>query len=328
MKKILQVALTVIVILINGQSTATRFFYELSYKPNKDSAKLEKEMMVLDIDENKSLYQSYTNIQMDSIASIIIKEASNKGFPDFKRIGNRRTRFTHQIAKSYPISEVLYKDRISMDYYSYRENPELVWKISNEKHKIGAYNAQKAIADFGGRKWIAWFTTEIPFPDGPYKFYGLPGLIVKVGDEAGNYSWELKGNRKTDQIAAASSVEGLMSKTGLFVSKEITKEKFTEKYEQYKKDPLAGIKQMLGQIPSDVKLSDESSLSKEMRAAEKQMKENLAKNNNSIELPDRYKKKKIKTLTHKGFLLNLWQTEKNEKIFISTHLQLIAFYSM
>jgi GLPGLI family protein len=284
MKKIFQIVLTVIVVLINGQNTANRFFYELTYKPSKDSAKLEKEMMVLDIDQNKSLYQSYKNIQIDSIAGVVIKEASKTGFPDFKRIGNRRTQFTHQISKSYPIREVLYKDRISMDYYSYRENPELVWKISDEKQKIGTYNAQKAIADFGGRKWIAWFTTEIPFPDGPYKFYGLPGLIVKVGDEAGNYSWELKGNRKTDQIAEASSVEGLMSKTGLFVSKEITKEKFTEKYEQYKKDPLAGMRQMLGQIPSDVKLSDESSLSKEMREAEKQMKENLAKNNNSIEL--------------------------------------------
>lgn len=284
MKKILQVALTVIVVLINGQNTVNRFFYELTYKPSKDSAKLEKEMVVLDIDQNKSLYQSYKNIQIDSIASVLIKEASKTGFPDFKRMGNRRTQFTHQISKSYPIREVLYKDRISMDYYSYRENPEMVWKISDEKQKIGTYNAQKAIADFGGRKWIAWFTTEIPFPDGPYKFYGLPGLIVKVGDEEGNYSWELKGNRKTDQIAEASSVEGLMSKTGLFVSKEITKEKFTEKYEQYKKDPLAGMRQMLGQIPSDVKLSDESSLSKEMREAEKQMKENLAKNNNSIEL--------------------------------------------
>ncbi|MCJ8154771.1 GLPGLI family protein [Chryseobacterium sp. SSA4.19] len=289
MKKILQTALTVIVILINGQSTATRFFYELTYKPNKDSAKLEKEMMVLDIDQNRSLYQSYKNIQIDSIASVMIKESSNTGFPDFKKIGNRRTQFTHQISKRYPIREVLYKDHISMDYYSYRENPELVWKISDEKQKIGTYNAQKAIADFAGRKWIAWFTTEIPFPDGPYKFYGLPGLIVKVGDEAGNYSWELKGNGKIDQIAEASFVEGLMSKTGLFVSKEITKEKFTEKYEQYKKDPLAGMKQMLGQIPSDVKLSDEFSLSKEMRAAEKQMKENLARNNNSIELPGRNK---------------------------------------
>uniref|UniRef100_A0AAU6WSF3 Uncharacterized protein n=2 Tax=Chryseobacterium TaxID=59732 RepID=A0AAU6WSF3_9FLAO len=41
---------------------------------------------------------------------------------------------------------------------------------------------------------------------------------------------------------------------------------------------------MMGQIPSDVKISDDFSLSKEMRDAEKQMKEHIAKNNNSIEL--------------------------------------------
>lgn len=289
MKKVLQVILITTMVLLNAQNSANRFFYELTYKPNKDSAKLEKEMMVLDIDQNKSLYQSYEKIQIDSITGIMIKEASKTGFPDFKRIGNRRTRFTHQISKSYPIREVVYKDRISMDHYSFRENPKLDWKISDEKQKIGTYNAQKATADFGGRKWIAWFTTEIPFQDGPYKFYGLPGLIVKVGDEAGNYSWELKGNKKTDHIAEVSSVEELMNQTGLFVSKEITKEKFTEKYEQYKKDPLAGIRQMLGQVPADVKVSDEFSLSKEMRSAEKQMKEHIAQNNNSIELPGRNK---------------------------------------
>lgn len=289
MKKVLQIILITTMVLFNAQNSTNRFFYELTFKPNKDSAKLEKEMMVLDIDQNKSLYQSYEKIQIDSIAGVMIKEASKTGFPDFKRIGNKRTRFTHQISKNYPIREVLYKDRISMNHYSYRENPNLIWKISDEKQKVGTYNAQKATADFGGRKWIAWFTTEIPFQDGPYKFYGLPGLIVKVSDEAGNYSWELKGNRKTDHIAEASSVEGLMNQTGLFVSKEITKEKFTEKYEQYKKDPIAGIRQMLDQVPADVKVSDDLSLSNEMRSAEKQMKENLAKNNNSIELPNRNK---------------------------------------
>ncbi|KAA0127124.1 GLPGLI family protein [Chryseobacterium sp. SN22] len=285
MKKVLQVILITTVALLNAQNSANRFFYELTYKPNKDSAKLEKEMMVLDIDQSKSLYQSYENIQIDSIANVVIKEASNTGFPDFKRMGNRRARFTHQISKSYPIREVLYKDRIAIDYYSYREDPSLIWKISDEKQKIRTYNAQKATVDFGGRKWIAWFTTDIPFPDGPYKFYGLPGLIVKVSDEAGNYSWELKGNRKIDHIAEASAVEGLMNQTGLL----ITKEKFTEKYDQYKKDPLAGIRQMMEQIPSDVKISDDFSLTKEMRDAEKQMKEHIAQNNNSIELTGRNK---------------------------------------
>ncbi|MDQ1160222.1 hypothetical protein QE422_000590 [Chryseobacterium sp. SORGH_AS 447] len=80
-----------------------------------------------------------------------------------------------------------------------------------------------------------------------------------------------------------------MNQTGLFVSKEITKEKFTEKYDQHKKDPLAGIRQMMEQYSSDIKLSDDFSLSKEMRTAEKQMKEHIAQNNNSIELPGRNK---------------------------------------
>jgi GLPGLI family protein len=284
MKKVFQIILTTTIALLNAQNSANRFFYELTYKPNKDSVELKKEMMVLDIDQNRSLYQSYENIQIDSIASVVIKESSNTGFPDFKRLGNRRTEFTHQISKSYPIHEVLYKDRIAVDYYSYRENPQLIWKTSDEKQKIGTYNTQKATADFGGRKWIAWFSTEIPFPDGPYKFYGLPGLIIKIEDDAKNYSWELKGNRKTDHIAEASSLERIMSKTGSFVSKEITKEKFKEKYEQYKKDPLAGMKQMLDQLSSGNKLSEDFSISKEMREAEKQIKEKLNKNNNTIEL--------------------------------------------
>lgn len=76
MKKVLQVILITTMVLLNAQNSANRFFYELTYKPNKDSAKLEKEMMVLDIDQNKSLYQSYEKIQIDSITGIMIKEAS------------------------------------------------------------------------------------------------------------------------------------------------------------------------------------------------------------------------------------------------------------
>lgn len=39
---------------------------------------------------------------------------------------------------------------------------------------------QKATCDFAGRKWIAWFTTEIPIQDGPYKFYGLPCAYCEI----------------------------------------------------------------------------------------------------------------------------------------------------
>jgi GLPGLI family protein len=53
---------------------------------------------------------------------------------------------------------------------------------SSRKEKIGNWEAQKATTEFGGRKWTAWFCEEIPLSDGPYKFKGLPGLIVKISD--------------------------------------------------------------------------------------------------------------------------------------------------
>lgn len=75
-----------------------------------------------------------------------------------------------------------------------------------------------------------------------------------------------------------------MSRTGISVSREISKEKFTEKYTEYKKDPFAGMRQMMNQIPAGAQPSDRLSVSKEMREAEKEMKEKLDRFNNSIEL--------------------------------------------
>lgn len=294
MKKNLQLLFIFFFAVISAQNTANRFFYELTYKPNKDSANVEKEMMTLDINQNKSVYQSYELIALDSLANVMITESMKNGhMPDTKSLERKKqTKFLHRIFKNYPIQEIIYKDQILTDYYSYRENTNLNWVISNEKQKIGTYNSQKATVDFGGRKWTAWFTTEIPFQDGPYKFYGLPGLIVKIEDNEKNYSWELRGNRKIDHIRDTLYMEGFIKQSGLSSSKEITKEKFLEKYEQYKKDPLAGMRQLLSQLPAGVELPDNSSITEKMREAEKRMKEELAKNNNSIEIQEKTNKRK------------------------------------
>ncbi|MEG1650143.1 MAG: GLPGLI family protein, partial [Rikenellaceae bacterium] len=47
-----------------------------------------------------------------------------------------------------------------------------------------------------GREYEAWFTTEIPISEGPWKFYGLPGLIAKLHDKQKHYSFELIGFQK------------------------------------------------------------------------------------------------------------------------------------
>ncbi|MFZ1558862.1 MAG: GLPGLI family protein, partial [Saprospiraceae bacterium] len=48
----------------------------------------------------------------------------------------------------------------------------------------------KATTKYGGRKYLAWFTPEIPVMDGPYVFAGLPGLIVRIKDDQDFYIFE------------------------------------------------------------------------------------------------------------------------------------------
>lgn len=66
---------------------------------------------------------------------------------------------------------------LTKDYYN------LNWRFLNEKKKILGYNCSLAETEFRGRKYYAYFTTEIPFPIGPWKFNNLPGIILEVYDK-------------------------------------------------------------------------------------------------------------------------------------------------
>ena len=72
-----------------------------------------------------------------------------------------------------------------------KDERKINWKISNDKENILGYTAQKATAIFGGREWTAWFTTELAISDGPYKFSGLPGMILKIYDKTNTHSFEI-----------------------------------------------------------------------------------------------------------------------------------------
>ena len=78
--------------------------------------------------------------------------------------------------------------------FEYTENSLLMkWSITNESKTIHGYQCRKAITSFRGREWTAWYTVEIPVAEGPWKFSGLPGLILEASDAKQHYSFSCTG---------------------------------------------------------------------------------------------------------------------------------------
>lgn len=245
----MRLAITIFLLpLLYSSQTAQRFFYELTYKPDKTVDNKEKTTTVLDVSKDKSIYRDYTVMAQDSLLESEVEKMKKSGVYKEMEKMVKMPKFSYKIYKFYPDYNIGYVDGIEKSLYGYKENISLPWKILNEKETIEGYNCQKASLAFGGRNWNAWFTQDIPFQEGPYKFYGLPGMIVKIEDSEQDYSWVLKGNKKVDNYKEFSFSENLYYK-GNFNVNYITKSKFEKVYNEYKKDPLAAMK---GQVKPDM----------------------------------------------------------------------------
>ncbi|WP_294274189.1 GLPGLI family protein [uncultured Chryseobacterium sp.] len=90
--------------------------------------------------------------------------------------------------------------------FTYEETNSIKWQIVNEHQSLNGYRCQKAVTKKYGRTWIAWFTKDIPFPFGPYKFNKLPGLIVEVSDENKDYIFSLYNFRKRTYFCRSANM--------------------------------------------------------------------------------------------------------------------------
>lgn len=95
--------------------------------------------------------------------------------------------------------EILVLQELADKDYIYEEKNHAEWKITEEMEEYMDYAVQKATTEFGGRTYEAWFTMEVPIPDGPYIFNGLPGLIVELYDTQKHYHFKMKSIDKLEE---------------------------------------------------------------------------------------------------------------------------------
>ncbi|AZA55663.1 GLPGLI family protein [Chryseobacterium sp. G0201] len=287
-----------LLVSICANAQINRFYYDYKYiSDSTNKAEVKSDIMLLDIDKNGSKYYSREKFVSDSTSKADLAKQLKGGLGgsiNIKKNIKPGTIFA-TVTKAYPDYKVSLSDKIGQTIYKVAEDQKPEWKILPEKQKIGEYNTQKATTTFGGRQWVAWFSSDIPFQDGPYKFYGLPGLIVKLEDKTGSHIMTLIGNKKTE----ASTEEELqlpgVTMIGLGGKDiEVTKKQFKKAWKDYQTDPTKDMKQSMSTLPAGavVKMRNQDGKDIDMnemyRNIEKRAKEEILKNNNKIE-PDLYK---------------------------------------
>lgn len=165
------------------QSQTNRFTYELQYRKNTSQQYM---TTLMNLDINPGSVKFY-----------------DKGFADYdeknKNANQQISRYstkTDQVVERKPdtFKNNWYRD--FFDYFVVKTNDEMKWQIIQETKEYNGYKLQKAITDFGGRTWNAWFSNEVNIQEGPYKFRGLPGLIFILEDTDQNFVYKLIKNEK------------------------------------------------------------------------------------------------------------------------------------
>lgn len=127
-------------------------------------------------------------------------------------------------------STYVYQDDISGSTYRYSDSlPFFDWKILPEYKTIDRWKCQKAEGTYMGRKYEAWFSADLSIKACPWKFYGLPGLIMEVYDTQHQYSFKMV------------DMQPCSGEMALFPTKHFktSKDKFLKELMLYLKDPIA-----------------------------------------------------------------------------------------
>ncbi len=63
-----------------------------------------------------------------------------------------------------------------------KDSPPFNFSNGSETKKILGYNCNQVFLSFRGRDYEIFYSPDLLYRDGPWKFYGLPGLILEVTD--------------------------------------------------------------------------------------------------------------------------------------------------
>ena len=175
-----------------------RAYYHLAFVQDTKNPDLKTESQtLLQIGSKYSSFKDLSNLRKDSISDALsVSGASANEILGTLMPMMRLIKFKPTIIKQYPEhGDMLVQEMVTpREVYRYEDKQVAFdWKLVEESKNLEGYTAKKATTTFRGRAYTAWYTEEIPISEGPYLFYGLPGLILELYDDQDHYHFTING---------------------------------------------------------------------------------------------------------------------------------------
>lgn len=141
--------------------------------------------LLLQIGDTRSYCRDYTAYRIDSLLS-----APDHTDADLKKLQSEMDSnpylFDPAITMDMEKGEMKVLASIPISFYRYTEPLEPIdWQLSDETKEVCGYDCKTARGTYGGRTWVVRYAPEIPSSWGPWKLWGLPGLVLEAEDEEG-----------------------------------------------------------------------------------------------------------------------------------------------
>lgn len=211
-----------------------KIIYEFKHQRdslNSNSVYIEK--MVLYIDSKMSLFKSneLDNYEYEHEKQIedAVKDFKSGNSTIINQTSPKRVIKTEILKNRNQLQLLIKEALIGMNYLIKDSLSSIKWIITSETKKIENLICQKATAKFRGRNYVAWFCPAIPINDGPWKFFGLPGLILQVNDTKGQVVFNFVSLEKGDFSSKIKLPQKVIS---------ITKPEWQKMYNAYLDNPL------------------------------------------------------------------------------------------
>lgn len=199
--------------------------YKTLYKSDTIEKKIQEELTSLTIDAHTSYFQNETKYIIDSLYQIATRQFEKTGIVPNVSLKYKLNTF---IFKDFEQKKINIFNNVRNRTFSYPiAMPVMKWEIEKERKEVLGFECKKATTHFGGRKWEAWFASELSFQDGPYKFHGLPGLILEIYDTEGDYMFSAIELKKINQKLDVNKIPSIKT----------TREKYQELKSKIIKDP-------------------------------------------------------------------------------------------